>query len=591
MKKFLIVMVILIALAAGLVGFAIYNTNKIVSAYKGQIEELASSAIGTRVALGEVNVSGFPGVSLKVSELAIGEKSETSLKDFRLDLELLPLLSKRLEIKRLYLEKPSLLVIKDNQGVRLAGMPFKAKKDRGENRGGGDVKESKPAQAASSPLDIELKRIEIADADLSFEDRTAGKTHRISALNLSTQISLKGDRITLDSTAISGRAPEEIVFKAHAPELILSPTSASAPKLEVELSGSKYNLSGKVEVAAKASLEGPQSFNVAVTAAPRNLALSSKDMAVSEINGTIELKAAGERIDMRSADLALKFNGSPVTVAINSNLTGQKFTLEELKLGLFGGEITAAADLQLTARKEFTSNVVLSALSIEQALSALKPKEPAKLAGKIERISARLSGSLENPKGTAHGPVSIDIRDGVLKDVNLAGTVLKAVNGLPMLTGALYGSVPGSEKAAVDSPDTAFRSITGNLQIANQHIATKDLLVDAPIFSLDASGRIGFDSDLDLNANITFSEAFSGSLVKATKELRSILNDQGRISFPLSITGIPPKIIVVPNIKRLIEMAAKGVIKNKAGELLEGLLNKKGSGGGKKGGLEGLLGF
>jgi hypothetical protein len=47
---------------------------------------------------------------------------------------------------------------------------------------------------------------------------------------------------------------------------------------------------------------------------------------------------------------------------------------------------------------------------------------------------------------------------------------------------------------------------------------------------------------------------------------------------PLVLNGKPPKIIVLPNLERLIELAGKKAIEGKAGDLLGGFLK----GGDKK---------
>jgi hypothetical protein len=65
-----------------------------------------------------------------------------------------------------------------------------------------------------------------------------------------------------------------------------------------------------------------------------------------------------------------------------------------------------------------------------------------------------------------------------------------------------------------------------------------------------------------------------------TKELRYLFNDEGRLAFPVKISGVPPKLIILPDVGDLVKRAATGAIKEEgvgrikeeAGGLIRGIL-------------------
>lgn len=103
---------------------------------------------------------------------------------------------------------------------------------------------------------------------------------------------------------------------------------------------------------------------------------------------------------------------------------------------------------------------------------------------------------------------------------------------------------------------------------------TKDLTLNSTAYDLNAEGKIGFDTSLDLNADIIFTPEVSAKIVGGIKELNNALDQNKRLNMPLSIEGVPPSIVVVPNLQKLIELGAKNLLREKAGQLLsEGISN------------------
>ncbi|MCB0334539.1 MAG: hypothetical protein KDD55_13630, partial [Bdellovibrionales bacterium] len=131
---------------------------------------------------------------------------------------------------------------------------------------------------------------------------------------------------------------------------------------------------------------------------------------------------------------------------------------------------------------------------------------------------------------------------------------------------------------------------TGNITISNETLSTNDLLLVSTLFDLTAKGTIGFDTSLNLGANIRFTELFSLAMAKKISELRDWLDKDNRLNIPLRIQGTATNVVVVPDVTELLKSNAGKVLTNKLLGKVFGDNKEKGKDSKKSGGLGGLLG-
>ncbi|MCH7910578.1 MAG: hypothetical protein IIB38_13305 [Candidatus Hydrogenedentes bacterium] len=55
--------------------------------------------------------------------------------------------------------------------------------------------------------------------------------------------------------------------------------------------------------------------------------------------------------------------------------------------------------------------------------------------------------------------------------------------------------------------------------------------------------------------------------------MSALFDEQGRLAFPVTISGLPPKLLVVPDLSALLKTAVKNTVKNQVKGLLEGILS------------------
>src|SRR3990167_876837 len=107
MKKLHLFAVILVLVAVLVMGYAALNANSLVTKYKPDIEKTLGKTMKRSVSLGEIELSLFPSLKLKVKEISLKERKKSkealTLQNLYLHLSLWRLLTGKLAITDLSL--------------------------------------------------------------------------------------------------------------------------------------------------------------------------------------------------------------------------------------------------------------------------------------------------------------------------------------------------------------------------------------------------------------------------------------------------------------------------------------------------------
>ncbi len=191
---FIVLALVLLALLAFVATFDANN-------YKPQIIEQVESATGRSFSIdGDINLSIFPWIGLKVEDVALGNekgfkaKTFAAIKQLDIKVNVLPLLKKEVEVNtiRLHGLNVSLEVAKNktNNWSDLAKSGAEAPA-ADEIRKAGKAAEKKPQAATgkedASPLQaLKVEGFELVDAMISYDDRSSNTHATVSELNLTT---------------------------------------------------------------------------------------------------------------------------------------------------------------------------------------------------------------------------------------------------------------------------------------------------------------------------------------------------------------------------------------------------------------------
>ncbi len=393
-----------------------------VQKYKPEIEKKVSEVTGRPFALkGQINLSLFPWIGVKLSDLHLGnpagfkEKDFVSVKSFEVRVKVLPLLSKQIEVKKFVLVEPRIVLIKNKKGkknwVGFAGTKAPSK----------EKKVKKEAKKKSEKLPIKTLKVgefTIKNASLIYEDNVSKTRKEMSNLNLSLKnVSLNKSVELLFSALINGK-PVSLNGK-------LGPLGSIPPKgtvpVDLELNALnefKATLKGKINDAA-----GNPQFQLIFDANPFSLKKLLKELGMESAIQTsdpavlqklaLRFNVDGSTSKMRISNGALQLDDSKLKFSLTANNFSRpdiafNFDLDQIDLdrylpkkseskGKEGNKTGSKTSVQARSRSGSNDYSALRKLKIDGIIKA----------GKIKISGARLHDVVVKVKG-ANGVFRID---------------------------------------------------------------------------------------------------------------------------------------------------------------------------------------
>ncbi|MBC8439446.1 MAG: AsmA family protein [Deltaproteobacteria bacterium] len=162
-----------------------------VKKYKPIIEQKVADATGRSFTLGDdMDVSVFPWVGVKLTDLQLGnpvgynEKSMVSVKNFEVRLKVMPLLSKRVEVKTFVLDGPVIYLEKLKNGkANWQGIGAKQ-----EKKAVAEKKIEKPSSEKGLPIAaLQVDKFSITNGQMIYVDQATNVKKQISDLNLNLE--------------------------------------------------------------------------------------------------------------------------------------------------------------------------------------------------------------------------------------------------------------------------------------------------------------------------------------------------------------------------------------------------------------------
>jgi uncharacterized protein involved in outer membrane biogenesis len=638
-KKILLSFLSLFIIVAAGAGVALYKLNDIVSTFRPQIEQQLSTALGARVQLGEISASIFPTCHLSVKEVKVlaadGKAAALSLGGLTASVALRPLLSKKLDISNLEIERPRITLIKDASGTTVQGLT--PAKSAGQPSQQPQTSPSpSQANASSAPIDVTVSRITISDGELTLDDRTTNKRTPVRAINLDAGVAVQGKEIQIPTLSLSFAASplppvrftgSRLSYGQDSGKVSIGSFDAASDVGSIHADGilDATTQSGNLNVtsngidlkkvatllkdAAPALMalnpSGSITTSLAVTLAggqpsikgPFNLREINMDLPgpqkVRGLAGEIAVQGALSDLSLSAPKLQLSFQDTPLRVATAARITSSNVTVQSLTINGFGGEARLPATLQLVAPKNFSAQPNLSGISIGELLKVTKPSLASMVSGTIVSSKGNFSGStMGDIARSVNGSGDITVKDAVLKGVNLPALILSKVSNIPLLEGSLRSNIPPEHQKYFNDPDTKISELKSEFSLGGGVINLKLLRATSVAFTLESSGTMSMDGDLNLSSNFILAPDISASLAKRSKTVEKMLNKNKLLEIPVVIKGRSPALVVAPDISKLLQGAGGKMLEEKAGSLLEKALgSKKGADGKQKNPLGGLFGI
>lgn len=386
MKKVLIGLGVVLALLLGavLIGPGFINWND----YKDEILLAAKEATGRDVAIdGDLSLSllpapAFTAEGIRVANIDGGSEPEMArLAAFELRLAFAPLLSGRIQIERIRLVEPRVLLEVTADGR--TNWTF----ETASTTAGGSEEATAPSSEAG--LDLSLEAIELQDASIIYRDARSG-----------VEESLTGLSATASAGAITGP------FRAS------GSTVAKGVPLSFDLAIGAFQVGQPLPARLALKLEGTPGEAVVT------LTLSNLD-AEPQIKGEIKLSA--ERIGTLAALLAPGaalpgLADQPVSLSAQLSGAGAQFGINDLSLSLGAMQAAGAISIDLTDGTAVDAALEVSRLNLDELL-ARADAEAAATAAKPDA----------SPSDAAPDEVVVQVPP---LPANLRGTVSLGIDGV-----------------------------------------------------------------------------------------------------------------------------------------------------------------
>lgn len=299
------------------------------------------------------------------------------------------------------------------------------------------------------------------------------------------------------------------------------------------------------------------------------------------VTGSAEILPAGPeaRVAIRSPRGSLRdvpYEG----LETDATLASQIATVDRMHVAALGGTVEGSArvDLHDAAKPRFESRSTVHGVALPELLVRAFPAAAKQMDGRLE-ANLTLTGAGRDwnaIRPTLAGQGRADVRDGVLKDVNVADSVLGGATGIAGLASLVPPDVRGRYPDVFGTGDTRFEELGGSIRIANQRVTTDDCRMAARDYSVTGRGSVDFDGRVDFTATLVASERLTADVGARVKEARYLTNDAGRVAIPFRFVGKMPGVKPVPDAEWLARTVARGVVGKGLEKLIGGGERKQG---------------
>lgn len=252
---------------------------------------------------------------------------------------------------------------------------------------------------------------------------------------------------------------------------------------------------------------------------------------------------------------------------------GARYVINPLQVSMFGGVVTGEGlYVPGTERPpEFNFEVGAEDVDLGEIVASRVVHADLLLSGSLDgRLSLAAVGEEWSAiRDAVVGGGRLGLTQGMIRDVNLAESLLAALTGIPGLTGLISPEVRTRHPQLFSSTDTVFEDMAGEFSIAGGRMQSRDLTLRAQDFSLHGRAAIGLDRSLDVRATFEASEKLTASLIQSISVAKYLTGSSGRIQIPFQLRGTLPNVRPEPDRKFISDALGRAVIQGLADKLLK----------------------
>jgi len=215
---------------------------------------------------------------------------------------------------------------------------------------------------------------------------------------------------------------------------------------------------------------------------------------------------------------------------------------------------------------------------VKELYTALDAKAEHDIRGRLN-ADMKLAGSgktWEQIKPNLRGQGEAEVLQGAVHNFNLAESVLTGITGVPGLTNIVISpSLRKKYPETFTAKDTEFKELKTLLNVGEGRINVKDLRMAAAEFFVQGNGWADFNRRVDIRATLSFSQRLSADLSQSAREIKYILNNQGQLEIPFTLSGTLPNVKPKPDVNFLAQLVQRGFMRRGVDELQNRFLGGK----------------
>ena len=259
-------------------------------------------------------------------------------------------------------------------------------------------------------------------------------------------------------------------------------------------------------------------------------------------------------------------------------LVNQRASLKQLSLKTFDGSVVGDGAYDLgSSNPAFSFDGKVNGLDVAKLVDFLD-------LGHLVKMTGTLHGDLElDGKGSEMeqitkamiGNGSLRVDDGVLKGVNIAESVLSSITGVPGLSALIGPKIRNKYPQLFEMSDTVFEKLGGRVKISGGQADLRDLVLAARDYTLSGDGTLSFENILNLATSFVASEKLTQDLVGSVKEVKYLLDANGRFRIPLRMVGAMPTLRPQPDTQYVTKQLTGALVSTGVEKGLEAIFGKK----------------
>lgn len=202
----------------------------------------------------------------------------------------------------------------------------------------------------------------------------------------------------------------------------------------------------------------------------------------------------------------------------------------------------------------------IDAMDLKTLLTQKSPKFKDHIEGRIS-LKAKLQGENRNgppPPQNLEGGGEAQIWAGAFKDFNLLELVFLRLSGVPIFSNLVLSRIPPRFTSLFKRRDTPFDTLTATFAFKEGRIHSEDFLLLTPDYSIHGKGWIGLDKTVKWNATLVMSPRFTQELMQEHKNVRYLVDKQGRFAIPFRLEGTLPQVQAKPDLQALSDTVRRG---------------------------------